>query len=187
MSLIKSNWFWIACIVGVRILIYFIFNTPGDLTTQIIPTRETPAPLRLVIPTIGVDTEIEQVGLTTTGAMDAPKDPENVGWLNTSVVPGISGIAVIDGHRGWYEKPAVFDRLHEIKVGDRILVKDAQESITIFIVQKIKSYDPEDDALEVFHSPTTGAHLNLITCSGDWSIAEQDYSKRLVVFAEEEV
>jgi LPXTG-site transpeptidase (sortase) family protein len=186
MSLRRNSWFWIACVVGIRILIYFISNTSDNLTTHVTATTEAGIPLHLIIPSISVDAPIEQVGLTATGAMDAPKDPQTVGWLGTSAIPGLPGNAVIDGHRGWYKKPAVFDRLHEMQVGDRIYVKDEKESIIVFIVREIKNYDPKDDTSEVFNSSTTGVHLNLITCSGDWSIDEQDYSKRLVVFAERE-
>ncbi len=140
-------------------------------------------PVRLVIPAINVDAEIEPLGVTASGAMDVPKSPDTVGWLSTNSIPGNVGNAVMDGHRGWMNQmSAVFDRLHELKSGDLIYVTDAAGTSTSFVVREIKSYAPGDDASEVFGT-STGAHLNLITCEGDWDAWTQSYAERLVVFS----
>jgi hypothetical protein len=36
----------------------------------------------------------------------------------------------------------------------------------------------------VFASNDGGAHLNLITCAGEWNKGKKSYSERLVVFAD---
>lgn len=159
-----------------------------DITpTIIIPTQkgQRTIPVRLIIPQIGVDAEVESVGLTIKGAMNAPKGPLNVGWLNINPSPGENGNAVIDGHRGWKDHIlAVFDRLHELRTGDRIYVKNSEGFLITFVVREIRTYAPGEDASRVFGA-NIGAHLNLITCDGDWDVGTKSYSRRLVVFADE--
>jgi LPXTG-site transpeptidase (sortase) family protein len=151
-------------------------------------TQAQNIPVWLTIPTIGVDAQVDMVGLTADGAMGAPIDPDHVGWLSSSASPGAAGTAVIDGHRGWIEKMAVvFDRLHELHIGDNIYVKDASSTITTFVVREMRSYNTSEDVSAVFGKgggAISGAHLNLITCDGDWDATSKTYTRRLVVFAD---
>ncbi len=186
--------------VGIFIFLYLLLTNANSTTqtiqvavqttalaqkyTQIKKEIVTTFPVRLIIPTISVDAEVESVGLTIEGAMDAPKGPQHVGWLNISPNPGDNGNSVIDGHRGWKNNiSAVFDRLHELRIGDQIYVKDNNEVSTLFIVRKIRTYAQGEDAEEVFRA-STGVHLNLITCDGNWDVSKKSYTKRLVVFAD---
>ena len=140
---------------------------------------------RLRIPAISVDALVEPVGLTNVGAMGAPKGPVNVGWYNRSVIPGTPGTAVMDGHFGWKQgMPAVFDKLHEIRVGDRIYYDDAEGVTTVFVVRELQTLGEHDIVRQVFHASDGKAHVNLITCKGIWNKSQKSYSKRLVVFAD---
>ena len=58
-------------------------------------------PLRLRVPSIGVDASIEYVGLTKAGAMEVPKLHPNVAWYSLGTRPGDRGSAVIAGHYSW--------------------------------------------------------------------------------------
>lgn len=184
MSSSTNNWVLSMCVVGIVVFVCSTQGTPSPLEQEQ-PIIGTSVPTHLSIPRINVDTDIEQVGYTATGAMAVPRGPDTVGWLNTSSIPGATGTAVMDGHRGWKNKPAVFDHLADIHVGDRIYVTDAQQRTTSFVVRAITRYASDADASEVFGG-ATGSHLNLVTCDGDWDIPTQNYSKRLVVFSEKE-
>jgi len=78
----------------------------------------------------------------------------------------------------------VFKHLSDIKVGDDVYV-DAKDGSTIhFRVTKTQLFDytatpPED----IFHAADT-AHLNLITCTGEWIPEKKTYGNRLVVYTE---
>jgi LPXTG-site transpeptidase (sortase) family protein len=142
-------------------------------------------PVRLKIPKLNVDSAIEHVGLTPQGDVDVPKGANNAGWFNRWPRPGEKGSSVIVGHYGWRDNvPAVFDNLHKLQQGDRIYVKDKKGLTTTFEVRKSRKYDPEARAEDVFRSNDGGAHLNLITCEGDWNKEQNSYSKRLVVFTD---
>lgn len=140
--------------------------------------------MRLKIPSLSVDTAVKPLGLTSTGAMDAPTGPNYVGWYMPGVRPGELGSAVMAGHFGWKKRvPAVFDKLHKLRPGDKIYVEDDKgESIT-FVVQGSRSYDAKADTTEVFTSQDGQAHLNLITCGGVLDKSSKSYTKRLVVFS----
>lgn len=144
-------------------------------------------PMRIKIPSINVDAVIEKVGLKNDGSMGVPKDPMNTGWYEFGPRPGEVGSAVIDGHVDWwYGAPAVFPNLKKVKVGDKITVQDEFGTIISFVVRKIQSYGATDNATNVFISNDNKSHLNLITCTGVWDSRANQYSQRLVVFADKE-
>lgn len=139
---------------------------------------------RLKIPVINVDAAIEYVGLTAGGAMDVPKNANNVAWFNRGPRPGELGSAVIAGHRdSATDMTSVFNELHELRKGDKVDVVEDNGRILAFVVREIREYDELANATEVF-TTYDGAHLNLVTCSGVWDRSKKSYSKRLVVFTD---
>ena len=82
--------------------------------------------------------------------------------------------------------PAVFDNLYEIKTGDKIYIEDETGSNIIFVVREILIYDRNQDASDVFESTDGKAHLNLITCTGNWDSKENTRTERLIIFADKE-
>ncbi len=153
--------------------------------SQQIKIARAALPVRLKIPKIHVDAAVEYVGLTPAGAMDVPKNPVTVAWLNLGARPGEVGSAVVSGHYGWKNgKPAAFDNLYALRKGDKIYIEDEKGATTTFVVREIRRYSPSANAAEVFASSDGKAHLNLITCEGVWNKVEKSYSKRLVVFTD---
>jgi len=157
------------------------------------PTIKQPSyglPVRLKIPEINVDTIVEYVGLDSDGAMDVPKNRDNVAWFELGQRPGNNGSAVISGHYGWQNmKGSIFDDLHKLSRGDKISIEDEKGEIITFIVRESRRYNPttkKTDNADIFGSLDGKSHLNLITCEGEWDERLQQYSKRLVVFADRE-
>lgn len=143
--------------------------------------------MHLQIPTIKVDTGIENAGLTTTGEMAVPKGPVDAAWFDQGPRPGEVGSAVIAGHSGWKDNiPAVFDNLYKLRKGDKVYVSDGKGVTTTFVVREIRTYDPKADATGVFSSHDGKVHLNLITCAGTWDTVLKSSSERLVVFTDKE-
>lgn len=141
----------------------------------------------LIIPSINTYSKVEETGLNDEGDMEVPKGRENVAWYKGGPPPGDVGSSVIAGHFGWKDdEPAVFDNLHLLSAGDRIYVRGSNNKIVVFIVRETKTYSPEEDATEIFVSNDGKAHLNLITCGGDWDKRLQSRTLRLVVFADKE-
>ncbi|MBA3723692.1 MAG: class F sortase [Candidatus Levybacteria bacterium] len=146
-------------------------------------TEKPGFPVRIKIPKINVDTNIENVGVTATGDMEVPTDTLDAGWFALGPRPGERGSAVISGHvSGVDGKAGVFVDLYKLKEGDRFYVEDDRGVMITFIVRKSRLYDP-GYAEDVF-SQSDSAHVNLITCDGVWDEAKKSYTKRLVIFAD---
>lgn len=141
------------------------------------------APVRLQIPSIGVDAPVVRVGVTPEGVMESPEGRDDTGWYERGPHPGEQGSAVIAGHSGYRTGPAVFDDLEQVEVGDTIAVVDETGTTIEFRVRETRLYSPSDRPAEVFSSDG-GRHLNLITCTGAWDSSAGTHSQRLVVFSD---
>lgn len=202
MSLFKKisrHWLLIVASIGVALFLMIVFGLKKPLkdtirtnteNTELIDKQEEPSvglPMRLKIPSIAINVSLEYVDVTESGTMDIPKNVNNVGWFQPGKLPGEIGNAVMAGHYGSYAgKPSVFDNLHKLTKGDKIYVEDNNGETITFVVQEIRSYDPQADASEVFSSDDEKSHLNLITCEGIWNKDAKSYSSRLVVFTDKE-
>lgn len=147
-------------------------------------TMPLTSPERLIIPAIGVDANIQHVGVTRSGNMAVPDNYTDVGWYRLGSAPGDQGNAVIAGHLDTgFGRPAVFLDLDELSPGDEIIVRDASGEAVRFIVERLAIYDYTNGPMEEIFGPSDEPRLNLITCDGVWDPASKTYSKRLVVFA----
>jgi LPXTG-site transpeptidase (sortase) family protein len=186
-------------LVGLAFLVIFIFwfiyrnimRKPSVDDNADIPKQaqiEYGLPVHLKISAIDVDSNVEHLGLTPTGAMDVPKGPDDVAWFNLGTRPGENGSAVIAGHYGTWKngKGSVFDNLNKLRAGDKIYIEDDKGIDITFVVRESRSFDPKADASEVFSSDDEKSHLNLITCEGTWNKDSKSYSQRLVVFTDKE-
>ncbi|MBX4200758.1 class F sortase [Candidatus Parcubacteria bacterium] len=172
---------------------YFLYNLyqqnnfpmPFENQNQTASLSNSGLPTRLSIPSINVDAPIIQVALDKNGDVDTPKGPSEVAWYKLGPRPGDEGSAILTGHFGpWLDgSHSVFDNLEDIKTGDKIYVKDDKGNTKIFEVKSRREYNPDDKASEVFND-SSGMHLNLITCHGDWLANQKTYNKRLVIFTE---
>lgn len=142
-------------------------------------------PYRIRIPSIGIDSQIESVGVTKDAELEAPLDPLIVGWFALGPRPGQMGSAVIDGHYGWVNKrAAAFDRLSAIRVGSQIFVESKNGNSEVFVVRELRVFGKQENTKPVFFSDDGKSHLNLITCEGKWNKVSQSYAERLVVMSE---
>lgn len=142
-------------------------------------------PVRLKIPIINLDADIENVALMNDGSMAVPEDPMKAGWFELGHRPGEMGSAVIAGHVDWWNgATGVFADLRNIRPGDSITVEDENGLDIVFVVREIRVYDAVADATDVFSLNDGQAHLNLVTCDGKWDKNTGQYSQRLVVFAD---
>lgn len=144
-------------------------------------------PVRLVIPSIGVDAEVQYVGLAEsgTGEMGVPSNFTDVGWYKEGVRPGMRGSAVMVGHYNGKKTPrAVFYDLDTLHVGDEVVIMSAERVEDIFQVVKVETYEYDAPTTDVFISTDGKKRLNLITCGGEWLPDEKLYNKRTVVFTE---
>ena len=144
-------------------------------------------PARLIIKAIGIDANVQSVGLSWKGDgnMGIPTNFTDVAWYNQGPRPGMPGIAVINGHvDGKDVEKAVFYDLGKLKPGDVVVVVDKNGTETQFRVVGSRTYDYDSPTADIFIGDPAKTLLNLITCSGDWDKEKKLYNKRTVVTAQ---
>ncbi|MBI4426152.1 MAG: class F sortase [Candidatus Kerfeldbacteria bacterium] len=142
------------------------------------------APVELRIPKLSVTTKIEKTGINRQGVLEAPKNPKQAGWYRHGAIPGKQGNAVIGGHVDWYNGPAVFRRLGQLRRGDMVEVKNDHGQVLKFRVTGVGSYYNGSVPLARITGPTKKQALNLYTCTGRFNRSAKNYSHRVVVFTE---
>lgn len=173
------------CMIAVLFFVTHVFAA-STVTPPIEPVLiSSTIPIRISIPAIRIDAPIEMVSIMSDNTLGNPKEPTQAGWFSAGIRPGEVGSAIIDGHFGWVnKKPAVFDALSSLQVGDSVYITDQAQRTLVFIVREVRTYHAEGDTFEVFNSKDGKAHLNLITCTGAWNKTLQSYTDRLVVMSD---
>jgi len=159
-------------------------STDTSTVSQAADTTVYSSPVRLRIAKLSIDASVDEMGVTSSGNMAVPTDIQEVGWYKYGTTPGTIGSAVIAGHLiGQKGEPGIFIKLNTLKPGDAIAVLDSKNQTSTFTVREIRTYAHDEQPRDVF-TPDDAAHLNLITCSGDWDPVHHNYADRLVVFAD---
>jgi sortase (surface protein transpeptidase) len=126
----------------------------------------TAAPVRVRIPSIGVDSGLEELVREDDQSIAVPEDPDSAGWWAGGPRPGQVGPAVILGHLDSRTGPAVFYRLGELTAGDEVLVDRADGSTARFLVTSTQRYAKAKFPSELVYYPTLRPELRLVTCGG---------------------
>ena len=149
--------------------------------------RQRPAevgrPVALTIPSIGVQTSLVDLGLTSTGALQVPSSTAVAGWYTGSPRPGAVGSAVIAGHIDSRVGPGVFFRLSSLRPGDRVYVRRADGTLAVFRVTIVRQYPKDSFPTAAVYGPTPDSELRLITCGGTFDPQLGSYLSNTVVYA----
>ncbi len=147
--------------------------------------RPVARPVSLVIPLIGVNTQLITLGLTAGGALQVPSSTSVAGWFTGSPRPGAIGSAIIVGHIDSISGPGVFWRLSELRAGDEVYVKRADGTLVEFRVTSVQTYLKDRFPTQAVYGPTPDPELRLITCGGAFDYATGHYLSNIVVYATE--
>ncbi len=147
-------------------------------------TEEARLPKKVVIPKLGIETEVKPVGLDSEGQMEMPPDYWAAAWYQTDISLGKKGSTVIAGHLDSPKGPAVFYRLSQLEKGDVVLVFDQNGREYQFSVVKKETYEEDQFPLAEVFAAADKARLNLITCRGKFNRSTRRYDKRIVVYTE---
>ncbi len=179
------------CLIGCDAQASVVGQAHADGPAIFPPASVTPTPggpgipLRLLIPAIGVNAPIEQVGIDSNGDLGTPSASPwtDTGWYVNGPRPGEKGSAVIDGHLNRPgNTPAVFWRLYELRAWDEADVIDSNGKKLRFRVTDVEYYTPQNAPYQLIFGNNSGKYLNLITCAGDWIPSQHQTTQRLVVY-----
>lgn len=172
-----------------RLVQLAISSTPTPSPTATATPTPTPTPVilpsRLIVDKLGIDAEIEYVGVDDNGKMGVPSNWDNVAWYRAGPVPGQTGNVVIAGHfdtnRG---KPAVFYHLESLEPGDIIRVSKVDGSLFDYRVTRREIFPYNEVPVDYIFRSQEGSQLVLITCNGYFNRGIQSYSHRIAIFSE---
>lgn len=159
-----------------------ITNGPAVNLSNASAPVAVPAPTRLIIPAIGVDTSVVALGRNADGSAQVPSGTSYASWYDLGPKPGQLGPAVILGHVDSYSGPGVFFRLRSLLPGDDIVVQAGQSKFK-FEVSKLVTYPKDHFATTAVFGPTPDAELRLITCGGPFDTTIGHYEDNIVVYA----
>ncbi|MCW2636914.1 MAG: secreted protein [Blastococcus sp.] len=163
-------------------------------STQTAPPAAEPAaahdampvspPVRLRIPSIGVDSDLMALGLRGDGSLEVPPEGFPAGWYTGAPTPGELGPAIIAGHVDWNGQPGVFYGLRDLKPGADVSVDRADGSTAVFRVRSVQRFPKDAFPTEAVYADIDHPGLRLITCGGSFDKEAHSYRDNLVAFAE---
>ena len=141
-------------------------------------------PKQIVLPSINAKGYIQKVDLTKDGAVGSPDNVLMAGWYDRSIKPGNVGLSIIDGHVQGYYRPGIFKQLANLKQNDNFTVVYGDNSVRKFQVVSVNNIDENKAAQALFaKNSAIKQQLNLITCSGKFDKAQNEYLQRTIVVA----
>ena len=139
-------------------------------------------PVRLVIPSIHVNANIEARGLDSRRNLDTASDPNDVAWYDLGPVPGQAGNAIMNGHVDWWTGDAVFTKLGAVRLGQTVSVVRADGRVLTFRIALLQRVGAGARLASLF-AHSDHATLTLITCAGVWNPITFSNTQRLLVTA----
>ncbi|MFD6277052.1 class F sortase [Streptomyces sp. NPDC060209] len=145
---------------------------------------KAPAPTRLTVPSLGIDSVLLRLGLNEDGTVEVPPAEKGMtaGWYAGGAVPGEPGAAVLIGHNDTRFGKAVFHDLHTIAKGADIAVSDGGGDETHFRVTGTETVSKNAFPSEKVYGATDERVLRLITCDGAFDAAGHPVDN-LIVYA----
>jgi len=153
---------------------------------QVVTSLGHIAPVQVIIPSIGVDSSLVNLGLNGDGTLEVPVDYDKVGWFTGGNYPGDpSGPpGLLAGHVDDYTGPAVFSELTKLVAGDEVHVIRADNTVAIFVVAVTAQYPKSEFPAAELYAPVPGSEIILITCTGDFNENARSYADNFVVRAQ---
>jgi hypothetical protein len=151
-------------------------------TNHVVTVLARSIPIHLTIPSIGVSTALTQLGLLPGGAPQVPSSWYIAGWYKFGPTPGQLGSAVILGHVDSVAGPAVFDRLVDLKIGSRVVVKLTDRKTVTFQVIALRQYLKAKFPDKLVYGSRPYPALQLVTCGGVFDSKTGHYLSSIVVF-----
>jgi hypothetical protein len=144
-----------------------------------------PPPVHLKVPGMGVDADIDAVGVQPDGQMALPADVDRVGWYRFGPAPGADGSAVIAGHVDDRDQGlGAMAPLREATVGEEVQVDDSAGTTTRWRVLSRELIQKQMLPLDRLFARDGPPRLTLITCGGPFLPEFGSYRDNVVVVAE---
>ena len=160
-------------------------SVPKPVVLRHVKALTRSVPVRLRIPTIGVNAPVMEVGLNADGSVQVP--PLTVhnltGWYKYGPTPGQRGASVILGHVDSVTSVSVFFHLKNLRKGDKIYVGLADGKTAAFVTDGLQRAAKTTFPTDAVYGKLSYPGLRLITCGGSFDQATGHYADNIIVYA----
>ena len=143
------------------------------------------SPVRLVIPQLGIDMDIEAMGLDADGAMALPADAATAGWYRFG--PGVhapAGATVVAAHiDSWHDGIGPFSRLDDLARGGEIELAGSDGTSASYVVSEVRAVGKIDAPMAEVFDRGGEPRLTLVTCGGVFDSSTGHYVDNIIVTA----
>ena len=148
-------------------------------------TAATVTPVRIALPDLGIDMEIEAEGIDQEGAMALPKNAATAGWYRFG--PGLretAGATVIAAHvDSPHDGVGPFSRLKDAAVGSLVNVSADDGSTVAYTVTEVRSVGKIGAPMAEVFDRAGSPRLTLVTCDGVFDYDTGHYVDNVIVTA----
>jgi sortase (surface protein transpeptidase) len=145
--------------------------------------KQMPNPVRISIPSIGVDARVIALGLNRDQTIQVPTNFAETGWFRPGPEPGERGSAVIVGHLDSVRGPGVFYRLRDLRVGGVITIRLQDGSSVRYVAKSMLRVPKSRFPTSLVYAQTKEPTLRLITCAGKLNPSTGHHPDNYIVFA----
>jgi hypothetical protein len=169
-------------LVVLGVMAVIAVTEPAEVHAQ--ASARPAAPVRLVVPSTGVDAPVQALDLNSDGSVPVPQVAWAAAWYGFSAESGAPGNAVLAGHRDWDRHQGVFWGLGNVQPGDDVWLQDGADNWYLYRVIWNASYPEGREPIDALVGPTETPSVTLLTCSGTFSHDAGEYLERRAVRAE---
>jgi LPXTG-site transpeptidase (sortase) family protein len=141
------------------------------------------APVRLVVPSVGIDAPVVPIETSTDGVLTPPADVDTAGWWQRSAEPGArKGQVLVTGHTV-HDGDGSMDAMGGVKPGDQVRLRRGGKT-ALYRTTAVAVYSKAkvaERATKLFGQDGGHGRLVLVTCA-DWN--GEDYESNIIVFAD---
>ncbi len=145
--------------------------------------KQLPRPVRIFIPSIGVNARVVPLGLNRDHTVQVPKNLADTGWFRPGPEPGERGAAVIVGHLAATSGPGVFLHLRDLRGGALITIRLQGGTTVQFVARSMLRVSKQRFPTRKVYARTKQPTLRLITCAGKLNPVTGHHPDNYIVFA----
>ena len=148
--------------------------------------RVTAPPVRMRIPALSVDADVEATGFDDTETMMIVPSADILSWLQEGPIPGNAGNAILGGHNRWKGATGQLLYLDELQIGDEMEIDYADGTGLSFRLESVFVYPLATADADTIMDLEGEARVTVITCKDPYNPATGTSDNRIIAIFKEE-
>ena len=157
-------------------------SPPPSATPSPSPTPRVmgEVPVRVRIPALEVDAEIQDTGVEESGRMEVVASAFIISWLRDSAIPGNDGNSILAGHNRWAGQDGHLIDMDTLTVGDALEIEYADGEKRTFLLESVFIYALKTAPTAEIMDAGGPARITVITCKGPYNASWGTSENRII-------